>query len=78
VDALPFGLPWEKGVRITPLPEPGAPDRMRSFVDDAVSKGASVCNSNGNISNESFYFRQWSYTCVLICSSTLLRFGPVR
>jgi len=56
VDALPFGMPWEKGVRITPLPEPGAPDRMRALVEDAVKKGASVCNANGGLSNESFYF----------------------
>jgi glyceraldehyde-3-phosphate dehydrogenase (NADP+) len=56
VDALPFGMPWEKGVRITPLPEPGAPERMGALVEDAVAKGASVRNANGGLRSESFYF----------------------
>jgi glyceraldehyde-3-phosphate dehydrogenase (NADP+) len=56
VDALPFGMPWEQGVRLTPLPEPGKPERMRGLVDDAVSKGARVTNKSGGLSNETFYF----------------------
>lgn len=78
VDALPFGLPWEKGVRITPLPEPGAPDKMRSLVDDAVKKGASICNSNGGISNESFYFPAVVYPVTSDMQLyTVEQFGPV-
>ncbi len=56
VDALPFGMPWEKGVKITPLPEPGAPEKMKGYVDDAIQKGAKICNTNGGLMNESFYF----------------------
>ena len=56
VDALPFGMPWETGVRITPLPEPGKPERMKALVDDALAKGAAVANANGGLSNGSFYF----------------------
>ncbi len=56
VDALAFGMPWEKGVRITPLPEPGKVQRMRSLVEDAEAKGARVVNRYGGLANESFYF----------------------
>ncbi len=78
VDALPFGLPWEKGVSITPLPEPGAPDKMRSLVDDAVKKGASVLNANGGLSNESFYFPSVVYPVTADMQLyTVEQFGPV-
>jgi glyceraldehyde-3-phosphate dehydrogenase (NADP+) len=78
VDALPFGMPWEKGVRITPLPEPGAPDKMRTLVDDATKKGASVCNANGGLSNESFYFPSVVYPVKADMSLyTIEQFGPV-
>jgi glyceraldehyde-3-phosphate dehydrogenase (NADP+) len=56
VDALPFGLPWEPNVRLTPLPEPDKADRLNSMVEDAKSKGAKVVNANGGLSNQSFYF----------------------
>jgi glyceraldehyde-3-phosphate dehydrogenase (NADP+) len=56
VDALPFGMPWEKGVRITPLPEPGKAERMQALAADAVSKGARVVNRHGGLARESFYF----------------------
>jgi glyceraldehyde-3-phosphate dehydrogenase (NADP+) len=56
VDALPFGMPWETGVRITPLPETGKPEKMKALVDDALAKGAAVANAYGGLSNGSFYF----------------------
>jgi glyceraldehyde-3-phosphate dehydrogenase (NADP+) len=56
VDSLPFGMPWEKGVRITPLPEPCKPEKMKELVEDAILKGARVTNRNGGLSNETFYF----------------------
>ncbi len=78
VDALSFGMPWEKGVRITPLPEPGSPDRMRALVEDAVKKGASVCNANGGLSNESFYFPSVVYPVKPDMELyTVEQFGPV-
>jgi glyceraldehyde-3-phosphate dehydrogenase (NADP+) len=42
---LKVGLPWEEGVKITPLPEPSKPAYLESLIDDAVSKGAHVVNS---------------------------------
>eukprot|EP00698_Gefionella_okellyi_P020638 TRINITY_DN6505_c0_g1_i1.p1 TRINITY_DN6505_c0_g1~~TRINITY_DN6505_c0_g1_i1.p1 ORF type:complete len:568 (-),score=124.42 TRINITY_DN6505_c0_g1_i1:1279-2922(-) len=56
VDALPFGMPWEKGVRLTPLPEVDKPQTLKKFVDDAVARGASVVNKNGGLTNGTFYF----------------------
>jgi len=47
VDQLQVGLPWDKGVAITPLPEPGKPARLKALVDDAIAKGATVTNKLG-------------------------------
>lgn len=47
VDALKAGMPWEEGVGITPLPEDTKLETMRALIDDAVSKGAKVVNTNG-------------------------------
>jgi acyl-CoA reductase-like NAD-dependent aldehyde dehydrogenase len=56
VNALPFGMPWEKGVAITPLPEPNKPTYLADLVADAEKHGASVQNEGGGSSYESFYF----------------------
>ena len=40
LDKLKVGMPWEKGVSITPLPEPGKVDYMTQLVEDAKAKGA--------------------------------------
>ena len=47
VDELKFGLPWEKDVFLTPLPEPGKPKYIQELIDDAKSKGANVINQKG-------------------------------
>ena len=54
VDALRPGMPWEAGVGITPLPEPGKPERLRELVEDAVRLGARVVNRGGAVRG-SFY-----------------------
>lgn len=78
VDGLPFGMPWEKGVKITPLPEPGAPEKMRGLVEDAIQKGAAVCNTNGGLTNESFYFPSVVYPVKPDMSLySVEQFGPV-
>lgn len=46
VAALKAGLPWESGVKITPLPEPSKPAYLKELIDDAVSKGATVVNAS--------------------------------
>ena len=44
---LKIGMPWEKAVSITPLPEPGKVDYMTQLVEDAKAKGARVVNEGG-------------------------------
>lgn len=55
VDRLKPGMPWDPGVAITPLPEPGKTDYLRGLVDDAVAKGARVVNPLGGRTSQSFY-----------------------
>lgn len=47
VDAMKFGNPWEKGVKLTPLPEPDKPAYIQELIDDALAKGASIINKKG-------------------------------
>lgn len=56
VSALKPGLPWEKDVKITPLPEPDKPAYLKACIDDAIAKGASVINENGGYNEASFVF----------------------
>lgn len=50
------GMPWEPGVSLTPLPEPGKTDYLQGLVDDAVSKGAKVVNEGGGTTHEQFFY----------------------
>lgn len=45
VEKLPQGLPWQPGVAITPLPEPGKADYLEGLIADAVRFGAQVVNA---------------------------------
>lgn len=56
VSALKAGLPWEEGVKITPLPEPNKPTYLKECIEDAIQKGASVINEHGGYINASFVF----------------------
>ena len=56
VDALPFGNPWEKGVSLTPLPEPEKPNYIRELLDDATTKGAKIINTKGGERTENYIF----------------------
>ena len=56
VENLKFGLPWEDGVKLTPLPEPGKPQYIKDLVEDAISKGAEVINPKGGETYGSFVF----------------------
>ena len=35
VDAMKLALPWEEGVKLTPLPEPNKPAYLKELIDDA-------------------------------------------
>jgi len=56
VDALKFGNPWEEGVQLTPLPEPGKVAYIQELIDDATSNGAKVINKRGGETTENFIF----------------------
>jgi glyceraldehyde-3-phosphate dehydrogenase (NADP+) len=50
------GMPWEKGVSITPLPEPGKVEHMTRLVEDAKEKGARVINEGGGSSCGTLFY----------------------
>ncbi len=54
VDALKFGNPWDPGVKLTPLPEPGKPDYIQELIDDALKGGAKILNEKGGQRTDNF------------------------
>jgi glyceraldehyde-3-phosphate dehydrogenase (NADP+) len=56
VAKLKLGMPWEKGVSITPLAEPGKPDYLKEVIADAATHGAKVINENGGATAASIVF----------------------
>ncbi len=55
VGALRAGMPWDEGVAVTPLPEPGKPERLRALVEDAVRLGGRVVNEGGGGARGTFF-----------------------
>jgi len=53
---LKVGMPWEKGVSITPLAEPGKPDYIKEVIADAAAHGGKVINENGGATAASIVF----------------------
>ena len=76
--ALKPGMPWEPGVALTPLPEPGKTDYLATLVADAEAKGARVVNAGGGEIRGSFF-----YPAVLYPVTAQMRvyheeqFGPI-
>ncbi|MFB8831173.1 NADP-dependent glyceraldehyde-3-phosphate dehydrogenase [Azotobacter sp. CWF10] len=56
LSALKPGMPWEPGVALTPLPEPGKTDFLATLVADARAKGAKVVNPGGGEVRETFFY----------------------
>jgi glyceraldehyde-3-phosphate dehydrogenase (NADP+) len=54
ISKLKAGMPWETGVTLTPLPEPGKTDYLKGLVDDAVAHGARIINAGGTI-NQTYF-----------------------
>jgi glyceraldehyde-3-phosphate dehydrogenase (NADP+) len=78
VGALKVGMPWEDGVRITPLPEDGKPQWLKELVDEAVAQGAAVINrSGGTIDATLFYPAVVSPADVRMKICQVEQFGPV-
>ncbi|MBT8341814.1 MAG: NADP-dependent glyceraldehyde-3-phosphate dehydrogenase [Desulfatitalea sp.] len=78
LSALPFGMPWQDGVELTPVAEKGKTEYLRDLVSDAVARGATVLNEAGGTVNGSFF-----YPAVLYPVTDSMRiyheeqFGPV-
>ena len=56
VDKLKYGMPWEKGISLTPLPEPHKPAYLQECIEDAKKNGATVINENGGTAVESLVY----------------------
>ncbi len=78
VSKLKPGNPWDSGVNLTALPEPGKVDYLRELVDDALKHGAKVMNENGGT-----YFNSFFYPAVIFPVNDKMRlyyeeqFGPI-
>jgi glyceraldehyde-3-phosphate dehydrogenase (NADP+) len=56
IKKLKPGMPWDEGVSLTPLPEPGKTDFLKDLVEDAKKHGAEVVNENGGEILNSFFY----------------------
>jgi glyceraldehyde-3-phosphate dehydrogenase (NADP+) len=56
VNALPFGMPWQPQVGITPLPEQDKAAKLKAYLDDAETCGARVINPGGGTACGTFFF----------------------
>ncbi|HRJ29484.1 MAG TPA: NADP-dependent glyceraldehyde-3-phosphate dehydrogenase [Cyclobacteriaceae bacterium] len=56
VAKLKPGMPWENGIQLTPLPEPGKTDYLRGLMEDAKRHGAKVMNEQGGEILNSFFY----------------------
>lgn len=78
VDALQFGNPWDKGAKLTPLPEPNKPAYIQELIDDALQKGASILNEKGGKTVENYIFPAVLYPVTKnMRVFTEEQFGPV-
>jgi glyceraldehyde-3-phosphate dehydrogenase (NADP+) len=75
---LKSGMPWDTGVSLTPLPEPGKTEYLKELVNDAQKHGAKIMNDNGGVTLQTFF-----YPAVLYPVNDKMRvfyeeqFGPV-
>lgn len=78
VKKLKCGMPWDAGVNLTPVPEPGKTEYLTGLVEDAKQNGAKVMNEDGGQVLNSFF-----YPAVLYPVNDKMRvyyeeqFGPV-
>jgi glyceraldehyde-3-phosphate dehydrogenase (NADP+) len=56
LESLKIGMPWEKDVNITPLPEPNKTDYLTKLVSDAMKKGAKIMNPHGGEYNKTVFY----------------------
>jgi glyceraldehyde-3-phosphate dehydrogenase (NADP+) len=76
IEKLVLGLPWDKGVGVTPVAEPAKPKYHADVIADAVAKGATVVT--GNKFDRTLCAPTLLYPCTVdmrICVEE--QFGPV-
>jgi glyceraldehyde-3-phosphate dehydrogenase (NADP+) len=56
VDNLKFGMPWDDGAFLTPLPEPSKPAYIKDLIDDAINLGSKVINKKGGEVSKNYSF----------------------
>ena len=49
-------MPWETGVTLTPLPEPGKVEYLNGLVKDATNHGAAIMNEHGGEIEKTFFY----------------------
>ncbi len=60
IESLPCGMPWEKSVQITPLPEERSTTYLTGLVANAQQLGAQVINPAGGMVNHTFFILRLS------------------
>lgn len=78
IQELKYGMPWDKDVKLTPLPEKDKIDYLNMLVDDALERGARIINNSGGQSLLSYY----NPAVLFPCDSSMKvyheeQFGPV-
>ncbi|HRI79001.1 MAG TPA: NADP-dependent glyceraldehyde-3-phosphate dehydrogenase [Cyclobacteriaceae bacterium] len=56
VSKLKPGMPWDPGVGLTPMAEPGKTDYLKGLVDDAIQHGARIMNPGGGTIMHTFFY----------------------
>ncbi len=56
IGKLKSGMPWEAGVTLTPLPEPGKTSYLTGLVVDAKKHGAQIVNDHGGETMNTFFY----------------------
>jgi glyceraldehyde-3-phosphate dehydrogenase (NADP+) len=56
VTDLKKGMPWEEGVKVTPMPELDKTRYLRELMEDALAKGAKVMNPGGGAVAGTFFY----------------------
>jgi glyceraldehyde-3-phosphate dehydrogenase (NADP+) len=56
VSQMKIGMPWEPGVKLTPLPEEDKPKYLGGLLQDALGQGARIVNPNGGATAETFFY----------------------
>jgi len=78
VTRLPFGMPWQEDVQITPLPETGKPRELSEWVEEAEDAGARLLNECGGLRHHTYLHPAVLYPvppCTRIYHNE--QFGPV-